>query len=63
MTSGTFGQYSVDPVKNTIVVEGCRMSEFLTENPFGTFRIRSVRMPNYIDTVKPVKIKVYSDIT
>lgn len=33
----------------------------MTENPFGTFTINSVRMPDYIHEQDPITFKVYSD--
>jgi hypothetical protein len=44
-------------------IEGCRLSDFLTESPFGTFTIESVRMPDYIQRIDPIIVTVYSDNT
>lgn len=48
-------------MQNTIKIEACRLSDYLTENPFGTLTIKSVRMPDYIDQQEPIAFRVYSD--
>ena len=42
-------------------IEGCRLSESLTANPFGTLTLSFVRMPDFVQTLKPIEVKVYSD--
>ncbi len=52
----------MDPYKNTIEIEGCFMPLWTT-NPFGTFTINSVKMPDYVRQISPISIKVYADST
>lgn len=44
-----------------MLVEGCRLPDALSATPFGTLIVSFIKLPDYIQEIDPIKVKVYAD--
>jgi hypothetical protein len=45
----------------TLKVGGCRLQGFLSEAPYGTLFLDSIQMPDYIQEVGSIGVKLFAD--
>mmetsp|Transcript_2499 Transcript_2499/g.3147 ORF Transcript_2499/g.3147 Transcript_2499/m.3147 type:complete len:232 (+) Transcript_2499:1055-1750(+) len=53
--------WRVDLDNNTIYVEGCKLTQFLSSRPFGVITFSFVMLPDYVTDTNPVELYAYSD--
>jgi len=57
----TTGDYEVDTVDNSVVVNGCKAMKSLISKPVGSLTFYYIRLPDYIQDTENFKIDIYSD--
>ena len=55
--------YTLDFAKNTIYLEGCQRTDFLTSRPIGEVTFAFVLLPDYVNDTDPVEFFAFSENT
>ena len=54
--------FIIDIPNNTVYVEGCKDTEYLSSRPFGVITFSYVQLPDYVSDTNPVELYAYSDV-